>query len=58
MYLLHERARTRIMPRLDKAIRRDKKREQKRKMVVSGRGLLDPIDWEDRLRRSRKKKRK
>ena len=46
------------MPRPDKAKRRERKRLQQRKMAVSGRGLLDPIDWEARLRKQRRKKRK
>lgn len=46
------------MPSLDKAERRDKQRERKRKMVVTGRGLLTDVpNWERRLERDKKRKR-
>jgi hypothetical protein len=46
------------MPSPERAARRDKKRESKRKMGISGRGLLNEIDWEARLAKQQKKKRK
>lgn len=48
------------MPGLDKAIRRERKREKERRMVVSGRGLITDRPNEDRRKKKadRDKKRK
>ena len=46
------------MPNLAKAQRREKKRDKTRKMVVDGKALLDPIDWEARLKKAQKKRKK
>lgn len=44
------------MPRIDKAVRRDKKREKQRKMVVTGRGLItDTPNYEKRLEKEKRK---
>jgi hypothetical protein len=45
------------MPRLEKSIRRERKKAQQRKMGISGRGLLAPVDWEDRLKKQRRRRR-
>lgn len=43
------------MPRPEKAERRDKQRQKRNQMPISGRGLLTDIpDWEGRLQREQK----
>ena len=46
------------MPNIERAKRREKKRQKAQQMTVDGKGLLDPVDWEARLAKQQKKKRK